>query len=50
MNVINAMMSKINELSQSIDPSHPDNFLSVLRGGFHVLNYAVIKEKAQRRA
>jgi hypothetical protein len=44
------MMSKINELSQSIDLSSPENFLEVLKGGFHVLNYAFITEKAQRRA
>jgi len=28
----------------------PDNFFAVLKGGFHVLNYAFVAEKAQRRA
>lgn len=44
------MVSKVNELSQSIDISRSENFVLVLKGGFHVLNYAFISEKAQRRA
>lgn len=44
------MLSKLNELSASVDSSQPEGFLQVLKGGFGVLNYAFVAEKAQRRA